>query len=258
MNLWTNIISLLGFPHKSQDSELTQRKFRLLIVDDAVENRMLLEVMVERAGFEHVSCSGGEEAVQLAQEQDFDAILMDIYMPIMDGIEATIQIKQQERNLNTPIIAVTAADSDEERIRRIEAGVDDYVAKPVNPANLIKHINKNIAQSGQVKTAENGDDIFSTMCSDPTYKKVIKIFVKSLPGRIKDIRKAFDSDDMEVLAKRVHSLKGTGGMAGFWVYTHKAKQLEAIVKSENPDRNEINEKIQELEFLLKKTKKNCR
>ena len=258
MSLWTGIISFLGFTHKSADSALPQRKFRLLIVDDALENRMLLEVMVGRAGFEYLSCGSGEDAVQLAQEQNFDAILMDIYMPGMDGIEATIAIKKQKRNVNTPIIAVTAADSDEERARRIEAGVDDYVAKPVNPDNLIKHINKNVTQSEQIKTAECGNTIFSTMSSDPTYKKVIKIFVKSLPGRIKDIREAFDNGNMETLAKRVHSLKGTGGMAGFWVYTHKAKQLEAIIKAENPDSNIINEKILELENLVKNTKKTRR
>ena len=244
-------------PNKKENSAKSNEKkvIRILLADDILENRMLLDIVLKKHGYEVVMCNNGKEAVDLAEKEHFDLILMDIYMPGMNGIEATKIIKQQKNNITTPIIAVTAADSEEEKIQRIGAGCDDYVAKPVDFENLIKRINKYLPQIEQRRIAESGGDIHSLLAKDPTYKKTIDRFVKSLPDNLKEIENTAKNLDMDTLAIKVHSLKGVGGMAGFPVYSQRAAELEVCVKSEQPDMQEIIRQIDELIDMVKKTKK---
>lgn len=255
MNLLKKISECFGTESSKNNNESSRR---ILIAEDVTENRIILQSILEKAGFELTICTNGKEAVSLAQREDFDLILMDVYMPEMNGIEATKQIKSDSKNKSTPIIAVTAADSEEEKAQRIAARMDDYVAKPIKPENLIRRVDRQLKISRQVSIAESGGDIVSLMAQDPMYKKAIKLFVKTLPQKIKEIKEAFDNSDMAELARKVHSLKGTGGMAGFSVYTVKAIELEREIKSENPDLEKIRTQIDELSSMAARTKKKCK
>ena len=106
---------------------------RILVVDDMETNRFLLEVFLRRHGFDPQLASGGEEAVRLALDENFDAILMDLQMPDIDGYTATRRIRAAEiKGRRTPIIALTASLGKETRDRCLEAGMDEHLTKPLD------------------------------------------------------------------------------------------------------------------------------
>ena len=109
----------------------------VLAVDDNPANLKLIVTLLEVLGVNAQQANGGEEAVQKLREQKFDLVFMDIQMPNMDGLEATRHIRRTEpRNQHTPIIALTAHALAEEREAMLEAGMDDYLAKPIDEDQL--------------------------------------------------------------------------------------------------------------------------
>jgi signal transduction histidine kinase/ActR/RegA family two-component response regulator len=115
---------------------------RVLIVEDIAVNRMIAKKLVESAGATVTVASNGIEAIDAYKRHSFDAILMDCQMPEMDGYEATTWIREFERGTqrHVPIIAMTAAAMAEDRKRCLDAGMDDYISKPVSGDSLMKCI----------------------------------------------------------------------------------------------------------------------
>jgi CheY-like chemotaxis protein len=120
-------------PSVPEPSITCSRRPRVLVVDDMETNRFLLEVFLRRNGFEPKLAAGGEEAVRLTREQQFDAILMDLQMPGMDGLTATKQIREAEAlGRRTPIIALTASITKGTREQCLAAGMDEHLTKPLD------------------------------------------------------------------------------------------------------------------------------
>jgi len=114
-----------------------ERRACVLLVEDNDVNRQLIARLVGGLGFDVELAGGGRAAVEMARARPFDAILMDIQMPDMDGLEATRQIRAQPGpNRATPIIALTGNVFEEDRQSAMAAGFDDYLAKPIRPAAL--------------------------------------------------------------------------------------------------------------------------
>ncbi len=113
----------------------------VLLVEDSLVNQKLMSMMLQNAGCETALATNGAEAVALFSENSFDLVLMDVQMPVMDGLEATrrIRLYEQEANQYTPIVAVTAG---MDRDSCLEAGMDDYMAKPVRLDMLKEILNK--------------------------------------------------------------------------------------------------------------------
>jgi hypothetical protein len=110
-----------------------ERPPRILVVDDMETNRFLLEVFLRRQGFDPQLAAGGEEAVRLALENQYDAILMDLQMPGIDGYTATKRIRSAESaGRRTPIIALTASFAKGTREKCLEAGMDEHLTKPLD------------------------------------------------------------------------------------------------------------------------------
>ena len=110
-----------------------KRRPRILIVDDMETNRFLLEVFLQRHGYDPDLAGGGEEAVRLAGANRYDAILMDLHMPDLDGFAATQRIRAAEvGQRRTPIIALTASIGRGIRDKCLSAGMDDHLAKPLD------------------------------------------------------------------------------------------------------------------------------
>jgi len=114
---------------------------KLLIVDDNLINQKYLFYSLKKY-FDIESVNNGLEAVDLLETQDFDIVLMDLTMPVMDGADATWQIREsaRSRNKHIPIIFVTTNDFEHERVRCMESGADDYLIKPVDTEELLKAI----------------------------------------------------------------------------------------------------------------------
>ncbi len=111
-------------------------KSKVLIVDDDPSNVDLLEQELELLGYETRSAANGQEALEKVAAEAPDLILLDVMMPVMDGITVCRTLKEKEETRLIPILIMTALDSVEDRIKGIEAGADDYLAKPVNDREL--------------------------------------------------------------------------------------------------------------------------
>jgi CheY-like chemotaxis protein len=107
---------------------------RILLAEDTPASRLLMVRLLSRGGYQVATAENGKEAIELFQSQPFDAVLMDLSMPIMDGFEATQQIRALENSFNrhVPIIAITAHASAESRRQCSEVGMDAFVTKPVD------------------------------------------------------------------------------------------------------------------------------
>jgi CheY-like chemotaxis protein len=107
----------------------------VLLVEDTDDTRELMRLMLEMLGHNVIEAADGQEAVDIAQGNGFDLVLMDIAMPVKDGIEATREMKQIDKISDVPIIAITAH-SDKYKDEALEAGVTEIVKKPVNFEDL--------------------------------------------------------------------------------------------------------------------------
>lgn len=110
---------------------------KLLVVDDNLINQKFLFYSLKK-NFDIEFANNGLEAVNILNAQKFDIVLMDLMMPIMDGAEATLRIRESNnhRNKHIPIILVTTNDFEDDRLRCMQSGADDYLIKPINIENL--------------------------------------------------------------------------------------------------------------------------
>jgi two-component system, cell cycle response regulator DivK len=113
---------------------------KILYVEDNEDNVYMLKRRLERAGFEVVVASDGEQGLALAHGQRPDLILMDLSLPVLDGWEATRRLKAAEETRTIPVIALSAHAMPGDREKALEAGCDDYDAKPVNLPSLLAKI----------------------------------------------------------------------------------------------------------------------
>jgi signal transduction histidine kinase/sensor domain CHASE-containing protein/CheY-like chemotaxis protein len=123
-------------------SSLSQPPVRVLIAEDSPANQIVFKAMLENTGYYADVVGNGLEAVQASKDFNYDIILMDIFMPEMDGIEATQAIREVPSTQGIPIIALTANAMPGDQDRFLKAGMDDYIAKPVNKGTLLKMLRK--------------------------------------------------------------------------------------------------------------------
>jgi signal transduction histidine kinase/CheY-like chemotaxis protein len=110
---------------------------RVLLVEDNEINRMVAEEILTKAGIEITIAVNGREGVDAVLSEPFDAVLMDIQMPVLDGYAATREIRAKARFATLPVIAMTANATEADRLRAMEAGMSDHIAKPFDPENLL-------------------------------------------------------------------------------------------------------------------------
>lgn len=122
-----------------------EKPCNVLVVDDQSDNRLIARAYIESFGGHVTDVANGKEAVTLCSQQAFDVILMDLAMPIMNGKEATIHIRNTDNpNQHTPIIAVTADVTPKVQDACIAVGMQHYMSKPINAHELFEHINESI------------------------------------------------------------------------------------------------------------------
>ena len=123
------------------------KKKRILIVEDNLDLTYILLRLVENAGYDSILAVNGQEAVDMSATQYPDLILMDIMMPVMDGLEATRLIRENPKTNSIPIIAVTAMSSMRDREKCLKNGCNDYMSKPFTPSQLAANIEKHLKSS---------------------------------------------------------------------------------------------------------------
>jgi CheY-like chemotaxis protein len=108
----------------------------ILVVDDFDDTRLMMRLWLEKRGYRVVEASDGVEALEVARRESPDLVIMDIEMPQMNGLTATRHIREEEHLRNVPIVAVSAYGAEHWRDRAIEAGCNEYVSTPFDPAEL--------------------------------------------------------------------------------------------------------------------------
>lgn len=131
---------------------------RVLVVDDEPAIVTLLQYNLEQADYQVVTAIDGEQALQLAQNEHFDVILLDLMLPKLDGVEVTKRLRQEK--IKTPIIMITAKTSEFDTVFGLELGADDYITKPFSPREVLARMKAVMRRyhedAGPVTTATNG------------------------------------------------------------------------------------------------------
>jgi CheY-like chemotaxis protein len=124
--------------------ESKKHRIRVLLAEDVLVNQKVATILLEKAGYRVDVVENGKEAVEAVRQLSYAAVFMDVQMPEMDGFEATGVIRGQEElsGHHVPIIAMTAHALEGDRERCLDAGMDDYIAKPLQPKELIATLEK--------------------------------------------------------------------------------------------------------------------
>jgi signal transduction histidine kinase/CheY-like chemotaxis protein/HPt (histidine-containing phosphotransfer) domain-containing protein len=223
---------------------------RVLLVDDAEENRDLMSLILEEMGTKFVTAENGLEAMNLATSQEFDVILMDMNMPVMDGYTATAKLREQ--GYEKPIIALTAHAMAQAGQQCRDAGCTGFLTKPVNFDELltslaeIAGVDVETAKADQqVDQAESStplslgqeDDstpLLSTLNMDnKKLRAIVKKFIQRLPEQIASLQATVTEQRFDDLADLAHWLKGSGPNVGFGDFAEPAKMLEQAAHDED-------------------------
>ena len=120
-------------------------KQKILIADDEAQIREILKIYFEKEGFEVIEAEDGAAAILKVQSEKPDILLLDIMMPVLDGIEVCKQVRKMT---DLPIIMVTAKDEDDDRIAGLEIGADDYITKPFNSREVVARVKAVLRRAG--------------------------------------------------------------------------------------------------------------
>ena len=259
-------------------SEDQKQRIRILLVEDNVVNQdIALAVLNNKLGYNTDAVANGKEAVESLERFDYDLVLMDCQMPVMDGYEATGNIRNLNsdvRNHNIPIIAMTANAMQGDRKKCLDAGMDDYVTKPININELADSIVRNLSngkkhrdnigfQNSPSRVESDGDceseekrngseiaqkvtipesteqnvpeTIYSEYTDETDLVELIDAFVAGLEDDVKAMRKVLGDYDYDGLRRLAHQMKGAGGSYGYQMLTEAAKVLEETAKAKNAE-----------------------
>jgi CheY-like chemotaxis protein len=255
---------------------------QLLLVEDNEINQQVAKEILEGAGLNVALANNGQEAVNAVKENEYDAVLMDVQMPVMDGYTATREIRKDERFKELPIIAMTAHAMAGDEDKSLQAGMNGHVTKPIDPDQLFSTLQKWIKPSEKrvqvqqpevpVEHPESDQAVpeeeelpASLLGFDLTdglkrlqgnkrlYRKLLLNFATDYCEAANDIRTALDAKDFEQTHSLVHNLKGLAGNLAATELQAAAVNLEKLVKGvekKAPPAKELNLKFSDLKNAL--------
>ncbi len=232
------------------------RGLRVLVVDDNEVNRQVAGELLQQAGALVTYAVNGEEAVAAVQGGTFDAVLMDVQMPVMDGIEATRRIRSsREASAAVPIIAVTAHARAEDAERCRAAGMNDHLQKPIDPPQLYMTLARNVvrgarkdaspASAGAVHAAEDpaipaqlpgidvADGLRRIAGSRPLYLRFLRRLHADFSCAGTDLRRLLDAGRNAEAERLAHSLRGVAGQVGAVQLQESAAAVEEVLRDGN-------------------------
>ncbi len=152
----------------------------VLVADDEKEIRELVEIYLRNEGFDVVTAANGKEAVEVVQNKKIDIAILDIMMPVVNGIDACIKIREKH---NVPIIMLSAKSEDIDKILGLSVGADDYLTKPFNPLELIARVKAQIRRyttlnnQGQESKVLEERDLTINLETGKVYKRGVEIML---------------------------------------------------------------------------------
>ncbi len=147
-------------PKVGEISTVTTKPLRVLVAEDNPPNQKFIVLALQSRGHHVEAASTGQEALDLLRQHDFDAVLMDLQMPVMDGLEATATIRKlaEPSKANVPIIALTAHAMRGDEERCLAAGMDAYISKPVNVADLFAVLERSAESPGSPSSGKEAEE----------------------------------------------------------------------------------------------------
>jgi PAS domain S-box-containing protein len=196
---------------------------RVLLAEDSPDNQRLISLYTKNAGAEITIVNNGQLAVEAALADHFDLVLMDMQMPVMDGISATEWLRKV--GYAGPVVAITANAMKEDRARCLQAGCDGFLTKPIDTAAFRELLARYLAP-GVIRDDAKADNEISVELHALTGK-----FMDGLPARVQEIKTALEVADDKRLRTAVHQLKGIAGTYGCPEITAQAARMECDIKS---------------------------
>ena len=187
---------------------------KILLVEDNAINKAIFRTCLNKQGCVFLEVSNGEEAINFLKQESVDIIVMDIQMPLMDGIETTKFIRNNIK-LQTPIIALTASNNQKEIDYFISIGMNDMINKPFDSEKINSILSQYLPQKKEVVTELNTNGknyslnylIQITHGDKALINEIIGLFCEYIPKEIEQIRKAYQEQNLVLLKKLVHKIK---------------------------------------------------
>ncbi|MCG6880868.1 MAG: response regulator [Deltaproteobacteria bacterium] len=240
-----------------QEAEVLEgiRGANVLLVEDNEINQQVAKEILEGAGLKITLANDGQEAVNAVKEHEYDAVLMDVQMPVMDGYTASREIRKDVRFRELPIIAMTANAMAGDREKSLEAGMNDHVAKPIDTNELFSTLAKWIepgdgkiqldsAKDRLEEKAEREDDSMTELPgisvaeglkkvggNEKFYQKLLLQFLDTNRDSANEIREALEKKDQSLAVRLAHTVKGVAGTLGAGELAQVAGELEKTLKT---------------------------
>ena len=204
-----------------------RRSLKILVAEDTPFNQTFILRLLEKNGHQPILVENGQQALESFNPDTFDVVLMDVQMPEMDGFEATREIRKLEDGSGShghmPIIAMTAYATEGDRERCLEAGMDDYVSKPISASKLFQAIDALVpvepdtqaspsdspAADGHKSVSLNAEGLMRSFENDQhLFQELVEIFLNDSPQMLSALRDSLNSNDADTFKRTAHSLKG--------------------------------------------------
>ncbi len=232
-------------------------RLKILLVEDNPVNQTVAVKMLEKMGHTLTVASNGQEGLEFFDKDKFDLILMDVQMPVMGGLEATQAIRAREARRtwaaggqwrSTPIVAMTAHAMQGDRDRCLAAGMDDYIAKPIKPAELRAVVERVVGDMGGASVGEesvedghidfeadeSAADLNATRelldGDEAALQQLIGLFFADLERNRKALEQAQRSNDFTTIRNLAHTIKGSAGVFNAEAVMAAARRLETLAR----------------------------
>jgi PAS domain S-box-containing protein len=233
-------------PSRARTAARPLRRLRILLAEDNDINQTMATNLLEKWGHQVKVANNGREALAALEKEIFDLVLMDVQMPEMDGFKATAAIRAREAKNgdHIPIIAMTAHALKGDRERCLAAGMDGYVAKPIQPQEFLRELDSVVEATRLVRTPSNGQSPGSDVVDRAALMnyvdgdtellhKIISRFRDSGPKLVSTVRDAIEKGDAQALEFSAHTLKGAVGNFFASATRNAALRLEELGRAGN-------------------------
>jgi two-component system sensor histidine kinase/response regulator len=224
----------------------------VLLVEDNELNREVAIGLLEDAPVSVIPAENGEVAIQMLRERKYDLVLMDMQMPVMDGLAATRVVRQDPAFKDLPIVAMTANAMAGDREKCLEAGMNDHLAKPIDPDKLFEALlrwiaprsvstpasdsqpkTQAVAGSLEIPGIDTRTALKRTGGNRQRYESFLRRFADSQSGAAREIRFALNANDPATAQRTAHSLKGAAANLGADTLATAAASAEIAIKAQN-------------------------
>lgn len=194
----------------------------ILLVEDNLVNQRVVMTVLKKRGYEIDVASNGIEALAKMEQRSYAIILMDVQMPVMDGLEATRKLRQDDRWKDVPVIAMTAHAMSGDKERCIAAGMNAYISKPVHSAHLLATI-----EAYYTKPVTNEQRAHT--------KELMQPFLAQASEGLLELRKSVEAVDLNQLEQQVRNLREAAEIISATGVVESAKRVELAIQSKKPD-----------------------